>query len=88
MTTDKSKKRLKVATIGGGQGGLGAAIELAELPYVDWNLYEKKLQISQTGGSISVQPNTWRPREHNGAAGHINDEDFLWPQEGLIEPRR
>ncbi|KAJ1323494.1 salicylate hydroxylase [Microdochium nivale] len=46
--------RLKVAIIGGGPGGLGAAIAFDKLPYVDQSLYEKKLQISETGGGISA----------------------------------
>ncbi|RKU48541.1 hypothetical protein DL546_007279 [Coniochaeta pulveracea] len=88
MTTDKGEKRVKVAIIGGGPGGLGATIELAKLPNVDWNLYEKKSQISETGGGISLQPNTWRLLEHMGVAGHFDAEDFFRSDDRLIEQRR
>jgi salicylate hydroxylase len=88
MTADKSKKRLKVAIIGGGPGGLGAAIELAKLPFVNWELYEKKPQISEMGGGISLQPNTWRLLEYNGTAENINAKDFYRPADGQIEQRR
>ena len=46
--TVKTEKKIKVAIIGGGPGGLGAAIELGKLPYVDWQLYEKKPRISES----------------------------------------
>jgi salicylate hydroxylase len=85
MTTKMSEKRLKVAVIGGGPGGLGAAIELAKLPFVDWELYEKKPQISETGGGMSLQPHTWRLLEHNGAARNIEAKDFY---RGQTEQRR
>ncbi|KXJ89927.1 hypothetical protein Micbo1qcDRAFT_121256 [Microdochium bolleyi] len=69
--------RLKVAIIGGGPGGLGAAIAFNKLPYVDWSLYEKKPQISETGGGISVQQHTWRLLEILGAAKNIDPVDFF-----------
>ncbi|WYZ40925.1 hypothetical protein EsH8_IV_001266 [Colletotrichum jinshuiense] len=58
MTVKKStsSKPLKVAIIGGGPGGLGAAIEFGKLDYVDWALYEKKPQISETGGDLRMVP--------------------------------
>ena len=88
MTVKKGEKRLKVAILGGGPGGLAAAIELAKLPFVDWELYEKKPQISETGGGLSLQPQTWRLLEKNGAAENITAKDFYRSVEGLIEQRR
>lgn len=69
--------RLRVAIIGGGPGGLAAAISLAKLPFVDWTLYEKKPEISETGGGISLQRHTWRLLEWNGAAKNIQPSDFF-----------
>ncbi|KAK7409393.1 hypothetical protein QQX98_008455 [Neonectria punicea] len=74
---------LKVAIIGGGPGGLGAAIALGKLPFVDWTLYEKKPEISETGGGISLQQHTWRMLEWNGAAKNIKPQDFFRSPEGL-----
>lgn len=68
---------LKVAIIGGGPGGLGAAIEFSKLSFVDWTLYEKKPKISETGGGISLQRHTWRMLELNGAAKNIKEDDFF-----------
>ncbi|KAK1704323.1 hypothetical protein BDP67DRAFT_214525 [Colletotrichum lupini] len=73
---------LKVAIIGGGPGGLGAAIEFGKLNYVDWSLYEKKSQISETGGGISLQRHTWRLLELNGAARNIDPLDFFRSPDG------
>ncbi|QPC71963.1 hypothetical protein HYE68_002715 [Fusarium pseudograminearum] len=80
--------RLKVAIIGAGPGGLGAAIEFAKLPFVDWELYEKRSLISEIGGGFTIQPQTWRLLEHNGAADNISSEDFFRPAQGQIEQRR
>ncbi|KAL0932244.1 salicylate hydroxylase [Colletotrichum truncatum] len=73
---------LKVAIIGGGPGGLGAAIEFNKLEYVDWNLYEKKPEISETGGGISLQRHTWRLLELIGAAKNVDPNDFFRSPDG------
>ncbi|KAF0645931.1 hypothetical protein FPSE5266_08078 [Fusarium pseudograminearum] len=80
--------RLKIAIIGGGPGGLGAAIEFAKLPFVDWDLYEKSSLVSEIGGGFTIQPQTWRLLEHNGAADNIRSEDYFRPEQGQIEQRR
>ncbi|TDZ61840.1 2-heptyl-3-hydroxy-4(1H)-quinolone synthase [Colletotrichum trifolii] len=82
MTVNPRPAPLKVAIIGGGPGGLGAAIEFAKLDYVDWNLYEKKPQISETGGGISLQRHTWRLLELIGAAGSIDPKDYYRAPDG------
>ena len=81
-------QRVRVAIIGGGPGGLGAAIELSRLPFVDWDLYEKKPQISETGGGISLQPHTWRLLDLNKTSQHISNDDFFRHVKGEIEQRR
>ncbi|OTA95500.1 hypothetical protein M434DRAFT_202701 [Hypoxylon sp. CO27-5] len=88
MLTNDSEERLKVAIIGGGPAGLGAAIELAKLPFIDWELYEKKPGVSETGGGLSLQPQIWRLLEHNGAARNFNAKDFFRSAEGQVEQRR
>ncbi|KAH7376655.1 hypothetical protein B0T11DRAFT_314923 [Plectosphaerella cucumerina] len=83
MTVPNRTPRLKVAIIGGGPGGLGAAIALSKLPFVDWTLYEKKPEISETGGGISLQRHTWRMLEWNGAAKHIRPDDYSRSPDGI-----
>ncbi|KAF9875421.1 hypothetical protein CkaCkLH20_07241 [Colletotrichum karsti] len=73
---------LKVAIIGGGPGGLGAAIEFGKLDYADWTLYEKKPEISETGGGISLQRHTWRLLELIGAAKNVDPNDFFRSPDG------
>jgi salicylate hydroxylase len=74
--------KLKVAIIGGGPAGLGAAIAISKRPFVDWRLYEKKPEISEIGNGISIQPNTWRMLEKLGAAHHLRNDDFFRPLDG------
>ena len=73
---------VKVAIIGGGPGGLAAAIELGKLPFVQWTLYEKKSLISETGGGISLQRHTWRMLELMGASKNICPQDYFRPPDG------
>lgn len=84
----QGRKTLKVAIIGGGPGGFGAALELARLPFVEWKLYEKKPEISEVGGGIALQPHTWRLLEHNGAAQNIGAQDMFCAVDGQREQRR
>lgn len=83
LTNGHHGRRLKVAIIGGGPGGLGAAIALNKLSFVDWTLYEKKLVISETGGGISLQPHTWKMLRWNGAAKNINPDDYFRSPTGV-----
>lgn len=83
-----SKPELKVAIVGGGPGGLGSAIALARLPFINWTLYEKKPQISETGGGITLQRHTWRMLELLGAAKNISAKDFFRPEDGHIVQHR
>jgi salicylate hydroxylase len=70
---------LRVAIIGAGPAGLGAAIEFAKLPFVDWKLYEQATAIREIGAGISIQPSTWRLLQAMGAAGNLKPEDYYRP---------
>ncbi len=83
-----SKPELKVAIIGGGPGGLGAAVALGKLPFVRWTLYEKKPQISETGGGITLQRHTWRMLELLDIAKNISAKDFFRPSDGHTVQQR
>ncbi len=74
--------RLKVAIIGAGPAGLGAAIQFAKLPFVDWNLYEQATAIREIGAGISIQPTTWRLLELLGAAKNLKPRDFFRAPDG------
>jgi len=73
---DHPESQLRVAIIGAGPAGLGAAIEFSRLPFVDWKLYEQATAIREIGAGISIQPSTWRLLEHLGAAANLKPEDF------------
>ncbi|ERT01303.1 hypothetical protein HMPREF1624_02546 [Sporothrix schenckii ATCC 58251] len=82
----------KVAIIGGGPGGLAAAIALTQLnekqyrqglpALVEWTLYEKKPRISETGGGISIQRHTWRMLELLGVADRVDARDVFRAADG------
>lgn len=80
--------RIKVAVIGGGPAGLYAAVNLAKLPFIDLDLYEKRCEFSESGGGISLQPHTWRLLEHSGVAEHLSPSDYFRCPRGRIEQRR
>ena len=79
---------IRAAIIGGGPGGLGAAIALAKLSFVDWTLYEKKHEISETGGGISLQPHTWKMLEWNGSSKNIKPSDLFRSPDGISGQQR
>ncbi|ERS98318.1 hypothetical protein HMPREF1624_05102 [Sporothrix schenckii ATCC 58251] len=80
--------QIRVAVIGGGPAGLGVAIELGRLPFVDWHLYEKKNVISEYSSGLTIQRNTWRMLEHLGAAKHLRTSDIFRPANGHITQHR
>ncbi len=77
-----TRPHLRVAIVGGGPGGLAAAIELSKLSFVEWQLYEKKPAISETGGGISMQRHTWRMLDLLGASKHLTPDDYFRPLDG------
>lgn len=68
--------RLRVAIIGAGPAGLGAAIEFAKLPFIEWKLYEQASEIREIGAGLSIQPSTWRLLERLGAAQNLKPHDI------------
>jgi salicylate hydroxylase len=71
--------QLRVAIIGAGPAGLGAAIEFAKLPFVDWTIYEQATAIREIGAGISIQRHTWRMLEVMGAAQNLKPRDYYRP---------
>lgn len=65
---------LRVAIIGGGPGGLGAAIALSELQNVEVKLYEKAEELREFGAGIRIGFNCWKVLEllgaNEGVKGH------------------
>jgi salicylate hydroxylase len=66
---------LRVAIIGGGPGGLAAAISLSALPNVQVSIYEQARELREIGAGIQIGYNCWRVLELLGAAegvkGHV-----------------
>ncbi|KAN0102110.1 FAD/NAD(P)-binding domain containing protein [Hyaloscypha variabilis] len=77
--TTSLNSKLRVAIIGAGPAGLGAAIEFGKLPFVDWTIYEQAAAIREIGAGISIQPTTWRLLEVMGAAKNLVPEDYYQP---------
>ncbi|KAM0425549.1 hypothetical protein ACHAPT_009341 [Fusarium lateritium] len=88
MADSATAKRLRVAIIGGGPAGLGAAIALSKHPFVEVVLYEKKPEISEIGNGLSIQRNTWRMLERLGASRHIAANDVFRPRDGHVVQHR
>jgi salicylate hydroxylase len=67
---------LRIAIVGGGPGGLGAAIALSALPNTEVTLYEQARELREIGAGIQIGFNCWRVLELLGAAdgvlGHVN----------------
>ncbi|KAJ5995564.1 FAD-binding monooxygenase [Penicillium waksmanii] len=60
--------RTSVAIIGGGPGGLGTAISLSELPFLEVTLYEKHSESREAGAGLSLSSNAWRVLDLLGAS--------------------
>ncbi|RMJ02418.1 hypothetical protein CDV36_015313 [Fusarium kuroshium] len=88
MVDSSIAKPLRVAIVGGGPAGLGAAIALSKHPFVEVALYEKKPEISEIGNGLSIQRNTWRMLERLGASRHITADEVFRPRDGHVVQHR
>lgn len=70
--------QIRIAIIGGGPGGLGAAITLSALPFVSVTLYEQATELREIGAGIRIGFNCWKVLGLLGAAknvkGHVKTE--------------
>ncbi|GLB23167.1 hypothetical protein AtubIFM61612_003754 [Aspergillus tubingensis] len=83
MTLDSgSPAKLRVAIIGAGPAGLGAAIEFAKLPFVELRVYEQARELREVGAGISIQQNTWRMLDLFGVYDNVNPKDLFRPADG------
>lgn len=86
-TTMVGQVQLSVAIIGGGPGGLGAAIALSELPFVQVTLYEKNSEPREAGAGLSLHTNAWNVLDllgasdgvKGGAKSNIHQRRVLFP---------
>ena len=65
-----NQKQMSVAIIGGGIGGLSAALSLLRAG-VDVHVFEKARAIHEVGAGIAVSPNAVRILYRNGLAGTL-----------------
>jgi salicylate hydroxylase len=73
------QKKLRVAIIGAGPAGLGAAIEFGKLPFVDFRIYDQATVLREVGTGISIQPNTWRMLDVMDASRNISPDEIFRP---------
>ncbi|KAJ5663020.1 FAD-binding monooxygenase [Penicillium longicatenatum] len=62
---------LTVAIVGGGPGGLGTAIALSKLPFLQVTLYEKNPEPREAGAGISLSTNAWKVLDLLGASDGV-----------------
>lgn len=59
MTASKLQdKSLRIAVVGAGPGGLGAAIAFSQLPFVDLQVYEQARELREIGAVSCLLLNT------------------------------
>jgi salicylate hydroxylase len=72
---------LRIAIVGGGLGGLAAAVFLRDAGH-EATVYEQASALSEVGAGIIVPPNMVRPLQKIGLAGKLNDFavrlEFSW----------
>ncbi|KAL3468722.1 hypothetical protein BJX99DRAFT_242844 [Aspergillus californicus] len=77
-----ANRNIRVAIIGAGPAGLGAAIEFQKLPFVDLTIYEQATVLREIGTGINIQRNTWRMLDAMDASRHINPDDLFRSADG------
>ncbi|WWC90250.1 uncharacterized protein L201_005183 [Kwoniella dendrophila CBS 6074] len=60
MTIQPEERKIKVAVIGTGPGGLATIINLRRIPFVDVSAYDQATELREVGAGISINENTWR----------------------------
>ncbi|PWY81758.1 monooxygenase [Aspergillus sclerotioniger CBS 115572] len=81
-TESDTSTKLRVAVIGAGPAGLGAAIEFAKLPFVDVRVYEQARELREVGAGISIQQNTWRMLDAFGVYDNIDPKNLFRTADG------
>ena len=61
----------RVAIVGGGPGGLGAAIALSELSHISVSLFEQNPEPREAGAGTSLSANAWKVLDLLGAADGV-----------------
>ncbi|KAK7431270.1 hypothetical protein QQZ08_002041 [Neonectria magnoliae] len=65
--------RLRIAIIGAGIAGLGAAIALKDHPSIDAQIYEQADELREIGASIALGPNGLRTLERLGVSNALDE---------------
>ena len=82
-STSGGSKKLNVAVIGGGIGGLTLAIGLLKHPHIDVQVYEGAHTFGEIGAGVAFGPNAKRafkligPELEEALAKHVTPN--LWP---------
>jgi salicylate hydroxylase len=79
---------LRVAIVGGGPGGLAAAISLSKLPSVNVTIYEQARELREIGAGINIGFNCWKVLEVLGADGDVNGHVHTNVEHRYIFPSR
>ncbi|KAJ4481052.1 hypothetical protein J3R30DRAFT_2395837 [Lentinula aciculospora] len=79
-----SSKKLRIAIIGGGIGGLTCAVALKDCPNIELDLYEQAAHITEIGAGITVWPRTWMCLK---SLGLERDLLAILPEEYSDEPK-
>lgn len=64
---------LRVAIVGAGIAGLGAAIALGRHPTIDVQVYERAAELKEIGASIALGPNGMRTLDRLGVETALDD---------------
>lgn len=77
--------KLSVAIVGGGIGGLTAAVALAKFPDIDIHIYEAATAFSEVGAGVGVWPRIWKTLRKLGLAEDLKRVTHLEPKEETVD---
>lgn len=73
---------LRIAIIGAGPAGLGAAIALQSLPFTSVRIYDQASELREIGTGLNIQRNTWRMLDVLGVSGDIKPGEIFRAADG------